>query len=124
MNGKPHDAPRQVFGDGLNHRVTLYVPSTENVKIKLSEVASRQFVERTLRFLSELFGGATAVQASGSWLAGNGGLVIESVTLVYSFTITLNVDSLQAIRQYAVQIRDELGQEAVAVEIDGKLYFV
>jgi hypothetical protein len=113
-----------VFGDGLAHRVALYVPGTTHVSETLSEVDAERHISGALRFLSEQFGGATALSAQGSWVTKDGALVTEQVTIVYAFSDTLTRDKLERVHQYALWLKLTLKQEAVAVEIDGALHFV
>lgn len=113
-----------VFNEGLPHRVTIYVPSTINVDAALDSETAERLVEDTLRFLSSLFGGATAPQSRGAWVSNTGVLVIESVTQVYANSRQLSHEVLVQIKTYVVELRERLGQEAIAVELDGTLFFV
>ncbi len=113
-----------VFGKGLTNKVSLYVPSTVDIRQSLTESATEEYVNRSLRFLANLFGGATALSAQGAWEAQSGDLVTEQVTIVYAFSDTLTSDHLTAVRQFCEALKRELRQEAVAVEINGELFFV
>lgn len=114
----------RVFGEGLPHKVSVYVPSTTDVRESLDSEAANKVVDSVRRYLANLFGGATAVSAEGSWVAQDGTLVTEKVTIVYAFTPQLTRAQLLDIKRYATQLKRELGQEAIAVEIDSKLFFV
>lgn len=115
----------KVFGsEGLSNRVALYVPSTTAVDQPLDESTAEQFVSRSLRLMSELFGGATALPASGGWVASDGKLVTERVTIVYSFTGDLTTEDLMKIKFFVESLKAEMRQEAIAVEINGRLIFV
>jgi len=70
------------------------------------------------------FGGATSVPARGVWLSADGTLVTEDVTIVYSFTENLSKEQLERVRVFCLNLKQELEQEAIAVEIAGKLRFV
>ena len=106
----------------FRHSFRIYVPSTVDVD---SPVDSSAAVSGCLSFLSGLFGGATALHASGAWVSDSAGLVLENVTICYAFT---NLRGLlrgrRAVLAYAKDLRDEMKQDAVSVEIDGRLYFV
>lgn len=117
-------AVKQVFGKGLEHRITVYVPGTTSVDQELTEEEHAAYVNTTVKTLSELFGGATAQPAMGGWISDQGNLVTEPVTLVHSFAAELSVAQLQAVRQLAQSIARGLGQEAVAVVIDDAMNFV
>ena len=104
------------------HQFRIYVPSTVDVNKTVDNSAA---VSGCLSFLSGLFGGATALQASGAWVSDSAGLVLENVTICYAFT---NLRGLlrgrRAVLAYAKDLRDKMSQDCVSVEIDGRLYFV
>lgn len=115
----------RVFGsEGLANQVTLVIPSTTDVNHPLSHEAATEVANRALRFLSELYGGATAIPARGAWVAQNGQLIVEGSTLVYSFCGQLTTDDLIKIKAFCESLKWELKQEALAVQINGKLLFV
>ena len=70
------------FTIDLNNRVAIYVPSTMNVD---QTINNNGYKLRTLRQLSEMFGGATTTPAVGGWVSASGALVVEHVDIVYSF---------------------------------------
>lgn len=114
----------KVFGAGWTNKVTLYVPSTADVDRPLDANTAEAIVTRSLRLLATLFGGATAIRAQGAWLTENGRLVLEGTTLVYAFSEQLTTDDLTTVKAFCEALKAELGQEAVAVEINGDLRFV
>lgn len=119
------DAVESVFGgSGLKHRVAVYVPSTTNVNVRLDERTALEWENSALTLLSTLFGGATAMPVRGGWVTNEGTLVTENVTIVYAFVNDLTTDSLLKVREFVLRMKVALGQEAVAVEIDGQLLFV
>ena len=95
-----------------------------NVSKTLDGSAADKLVSRGLRFLSESFGGATVLTARGSWVAQDGKVIIEQLTIVYAFTPRLTRAKLRTVKQFALTLKAELGQEAVALEINDKLFFV
>lgn len=113
-----------MFTNGLGHKVAVYVPSTINTSRPLTSAEHDQHVQRTLRFFAGRFGGATAERAVGAWVDSDGDLVTEDVTIVYAYAAQLTTADLAAVRSYSQLLRDVLSQEAVAVEVDGELYFV
>jgi hypothetical protein len=115
------NAVAQVFGtSGWEHKVTLYIPSTTDVDKHLSADTAKDVVTRAKRLLANIFGGATAISAEGSWLSGET-LVDESVTLVYAFSNELTEDALSKIRLFCEELKSELRQDAIALEIDNRL---
>lgn len=111
-----------IFGEGLSHRVALYVPTTVNVSEVLDSETADHYIEIALRFLSQQFGGATALSAQGAWVSENGTLVIEKITIVYAFARELSTGALAALKEFAGTLKSALGQENIAVEIDGKFF--
>jgi hypothetical protein len=108
----------------LEHKVTLYIPSTKNISETLSENEQSIVIQDALSFLSKQFGGATALEAKGAWLSESGDLVTESVTLVYSFCEQFGEAEHKIVWAFAEGLKEKLSQEAIAVEIDNKLYFI
>jgi hypothetical protein len=111
----------QMFQDvqSLNSKIAIYVPSTQNV----NETASRELVQKwvlaTHQFLASRFGGATSLAGLGSWNSQSGELVIEDVTIVYSFAEKFTASDERAILQFTRELKAGLGQEAILIELDG-----
>ena len=106
----------------LSHRVTVYVPGTCGVD---TQADTREQVERVAASLSAWFGGATSTPALGYWVSPTAGLVAENTTRVFAYATE---DTLKAhaekLLQLCASIKDELHQESVAFELDGKMMFV
>lgn len=104
----------------LTHNVKFYVPSTVEVDQAIDASAYVQQVEEQL---ARLFGGATAYPALGVWLSEAGKLVTEKVVIVQSFADETSFsDHLAEVVHLAGDIKEQMSQESVAVEIDNKLY--
>ncbi len=108
---------RQAF----THQIAVYVPSTMDVDMVIDTTT---WVTRMMEKLATLFGGATSQDAVGAWLSSAIGLVKEGVTIVYAFADMLADDAINAVVELAESMRDALRQEAVAISVDGKLYFI
>ena len=108
----------------LEHLVKIYVPSTEtNKKAEKSKV--QQQVNNTLTFLSQQFGGSTSQKALGYWLDSKNKLVKESVELCFAYCQDAELKESEAsLIEHCQKIKADFQQEAVALEIDNKLYFV
>jgi len=106
----------------MKHQFRIYVPGTVAVDTAVDNSAA---VAGCLSFLSNQFGGATAIEGAGAWLSSSAGLVTEKITICYAFT---NLAGLfrgrRAVLDYAKKLRDDMSQEAISVEIDGRLFFV
>ena len=107
----------------LNKIVRFYVPGT--VDNRVDPESQEAYVDLCLRTFTDLFGGATAMNAEGAWKTGSGILVREPIVLVYSFTDEAGLaEHREAVEAFAQRIAVEMVQECVSVEIDGELYFI
>lgn len=105
----------------LTKRLAVYVPS----KIGQAELPreEREFwLKHVLAEFSHYYGGATAVDGHGCWLVDSGELVMEKVTIVYTFA----EESADVSPVYATaeRLASALRQEAVAIEVNGGMDFV
>lgn len=108
----------------LNHRVSIYVPSTYEGN-KPARRMARKATAHTARVFSALFGGATATQAAGYWVSDTRGLIKETQTLVFSACTEADKEKHTArVIDTARALCRWMKQEAVTVEIDGVLQFV
>lgn len=114
----------KIFGAGLNSRVAVYVPGTVNAN-ETDENKAEQITEMVAGELSELFGGATISLAAGAWKSEQFGLIREDIKIVYSYcTIEQLEKCAPDVLRIAEQVKREMSQEAVSVEVNSKLYFV
>jgi hypothetical protein len=108
----------------LDHKVCIYVPGTVAVNHQCPTSQAR-WADKALEKLSLWFGGATSLPGIGAWVSPTFGLVKEPIIFVFSFTdqgtLDRNVDAVMAL---AGQIGADMGQEAVGVEIDGRMHLV
>jgi|ERR1019366_144259 hypothetical protein len=108
----------------LTNCVKVYVPSTANVKTPAPALA-QEMVEAACRLLAVLFGGFTAVPAKGGWMSDSFGLVVEDITIVYSFCDgAALLKGLPRVVALAKDIGDRMGQEAISLEVNGALHFI
>ena len=106
----------------LKSKVAIYIPSTININ---QSIDNSEQVKNTCSFLSGLFGGCTAVNASGSWISDAGNLIQEPITIVYSYCNKLQlIKAKKSIVKFCKNICSEMLQEAVSLEINNQLYFV
>ncbi len=107
---------------GHTNQIAIYIPTTIDVDQKLD---TTPYVERTLAFLGQRFGGATTNTAHGVWNSADAGLVGEDIHIVRSYTTQADLDRfLQEILHYVEGLKQELKQEAMAVEINLKLILI
>lgn len=106
----------------LRHRVAIYVPGTNGVN---TAADNARYVQMAAATLSNLFGGATATPAVGYWLSDAAGLVEEKTTVVYAYAAGADLErGLDSVIDFCADMRADLQQEAVSLEIDGALYFI
>jgi CRP-like cAMP-binding protein len=107
---------------GRTNQVSIYIPTTIDVN---TVTDTSTYVERTLAFLGQRFGGATTNQARGVWNSADAGLVGEDIHIVRSYATQADVDKyLQEILDYMETLKQELKQEAMALEINHKLLLI
>ncbi len=105
-----------------NNRIGIIIPSTVDVN---QPIDPGKYVEETLAFLGERFGGATCEVAQGIWNSSEVGLVGEQVFLVHSYTTTSNLRKhLDEVVEYVRILKNELRQEAMALEVNRKLTLI
>ena len=106
----------------LKSKITVYVPATVNVNEAVDNSAQ---VERVARLLSSAFGGATASPVRGYWVSAEGSLVAEHTTMVFAYCDTADAEKyIDDVVTLCVELKHEMGQEAIALEYNGAMYFI
>lgn len=106
----------------LSSKVTVYVPSTIDINV---EIDNTEYVNKTAKLLSECFNGATRTDALGYWMSPTMGLVKEKAVLVYANCKENDLqDNIDKIIDWCEEMRNELKQDAIALEINGEMYFI
>jgi hypothetical protein len=106
----------------LSSKLTVYIPATNNVNEKIDNT---EHVNACAKLLSECFGGATSTPALGYWLSSTQGLVKENTTLVFAYCNQSDLETkLDIIVEYCESLKAELSQEAIALELNGEMYFI
>jgi hypothetical protein len=110
---------------GMANKVTIYVPGTTNIDQIMDETAAKKAVERVELFLMGLFGGGVSSHLiMGTFPSSTGRSIKEPVTLVYSFAHELLPTHRETIFEFCKQLRDDLGQDAIGLEINDIFYLV
>lgn len=107
----------------LSQFVSVYVPGTLGTAGTLSDEERTRYTRETASKLAAKFGGATAIPATGYYIADNGDLVPETVTIVKSF-YSDNAGAFEFAVEVAAWLKSELKQELVSVETENGLSFV
>ena len=106
----------------LESNVKIYVPSTISTNI---EIDNSLQVDKLLTEFSMLFGGATSYAALGCWMSNTLGLIKERVTIVEAYCHETELKhSIDKILELAETLKNEMNQETVSLEVNGKLYFI
>ena len=108
----------------LQHRIAVIVPSTVNANESASHEVIAKWIKAAKVKFARLFGGFTAHKAVGGWVSQEHGLIEENVTVVTSYTDDDGLGFVEAVKEFAAQMAEALGQEAVSVEVDHQLEFV
>ncbi len=108
----------------LDNQIAIYIPGTNGVR----RINSARYVTRALELFSNLFGGSTiesrprAHNVTGAWKDSSGNLITEDITIVESYTdkttLAANID---IVRQWSLELKRELNQDALAIRINKTL---
>lgn len=108
----------------LPERVAVYVPGTVDTN-KADPEAAAKMAGYTAEQLTKFFGGATSTDAAGYWMSDGAGLVVEDVKIIYSNATAEQIDeNAENLLDLAELIKKEMSQDAVSLEISGKLYII
>lgn len=118
------DEAVETFVDRLqrNNHIGIFIPTTFDVNNYLDTSA---YIDRTLEFLGERFGGATSEEAKGIWNSEDIGLVGEKLFKVHTYATSKDLKKfMDEVVEFVKVIKDELKQEAMAMEINQKLTLI
>lgn len=106
----------------LSSRLTVYVPSTMDINI---ECDTSEWVDAAATLLSNCFGGATSTEALGYWTSPTAGLVKEHSVMVFAYCSDADLQNkIENVVSFCEVMKKELNQDAVALEINGEMYFI
>lgn len=106
----------------LSSKVTVIVPATINIS---EEIDNTRYVDKVASLMSECFGGATASQTLGYWQSPTMGLVKEKSTTVFSYCSESDLQSnVEKVIELCESLKIEMSQDAIALEINGEMYFI
>jgi len=106
----------------LSSKVSVVVPATINIS---EPIDNTSYVDRVATLMAECFGGATSSQTLGYWQSPTAGLVKERSTTVFSYCKEIDLQmKIDRIYDLCVQLKAEMSQDAIALEINGEMYFV
>ena len=106
----------------LSSKITVYVPSTCDINKPIDNSA---WVDATATLLSNCFGGATSCEALGYWTSPTAGLVKERTTQVFAYCSDADLQAkIESVIDLCEAMKKELSQDAIALEINGEMYFI
>lgn len=106
----------------LSSKVTVIVPATININ---EEIDNTVYVDRVASLMSDLFGGATATTTLGYWKSPSAGLVKEKSTTVFAYCSENDLQNgIDKVIDLCIELKEELKQDAIALEINGEMYFI
>lgn len=106
----------------LSHKITVYVPATSGVD---TATDNTEQVKRTAALLADCFGGSTSTAALGYWLSPAVGLVAENTTVVFAYAAEKDLlERIGRVVDHCEALKAEMAQEAIALELDGEMYFI
>ncbi len=102
--------------------IGIFIPTTTDVNL-VSDTSAH--MDRAMSFMAERFGGATCKIVNGVWLSERLGLVGEVVYVVYSYLTQSDMSRyLDEVVMYLKELKRELKQEAMALEINRKITLI
>ena len=106
----------------LSSKVTVYIPSTMDIN---KQINNTEYVNQCASLLSECFGGATSTPALGYWMSNTAGLVKENTTMVFAYAADTDLQTnIEKVITFCENLKTELTQDAIALEINGEMYFI
>lgn len=106
----------------LSSKINVYIPSTIDID---KNINNEEYVNKTATLLSNCFGGATSANTLGYWNSKNNGLVTEKSTMVFSYCTDAQLnEKIEEILNWCVTMKEELRQEAIAIEVNGEMWLV
>ena len=106
----------------LSSKITVYVPSTKDINI---QVDTSEWVDAAATLFSNCFGGATSTETLGYWTSPQVGLVKEKSTMVFAYCTDADLQNhIETVIELCEMMKKELSQDAIALEINGEMYFI
>jgi hypothetical protein len=103
----------------------VYVPSTSQQDKQITPIAMTKRVAEVKRFLSQKYGGFTAIKSEGGYESLKDKLIQEKITKVTSFTTKKKFQRFKpALISQLKQWGKKWGQESMGLEIEGDLSYV
>lgn len=106
----------------LSSKITVYIPSTCDID---NPCDTAEYVNACATLLSNCFGGATSCEALGYWTSPTAGLVKERSVMVFAYCSDADLNEhAEKVIDFCEAMKNELKQDAIALEINGEMYFI
>ena len=106
----------------LSSKVQIYVPTTINIDEPMETSA---WVDKAIDLLANQFGGATVARRFGAWQEIGKGIVKEDIYLVSAYCDEGKLQAgIEKIYDFCLEMKDQLKQAAIALEVNNQLYFI
>lgn len=99
-------------------KITIYVPSRDRKGYSLDPSIVNSSLRDAGKMLSEMFGGATAIESRGFYKNAEGVLIEEQIIQIYSFTSVLTAEQEGAVIVFCENMKTALKQESTAYQVD------
>jgi len=109
----------------LPYQIAIYVPSTKDKNIVISDFELESRVDEVKKYLSQLFGGFNSVKVEGGYESKDRGLIKEDAVRVVAFANKEDIN--EKIKKLISKIKywcSEWGQESMGVEFENDMYYV
>jgi hypothetical protein len=106
----------------LSSKITIYIPSTCDIN---KPVNTQEWADAAATLFSNCFGGATSCNALGYWTSPSAGLVKEHSTMIFAYCSDTDLNAkIETVLDFAEAMKKDLSQDAIALEINGEMYFI
>lgn len=110
----------------LDHSITFQVPSTQEVRTKITRDQHNARASEVSLFFTGLVGGASSSARSLGYYKSNAGdIITENIIKV---TVNMTTEDLEkhaeSVLNFTLTKAREWGQEAITLEVDGKMHFI
>jgi hypothetical protein len=105
--------------------LTVYVPSTKDVDKVISKSEMNERVNEVKNYLGKTFGGFSASDVQGGFVASDGNIVNEDIIKVVSFAQKEDYEkNKEELVKKVTEWAEKWSQEAIGLEYEGDLYYV
>lgn len=106
----------------LDNKIRLFIPSTYDIDKKID---NKNIVKKIRKRFSILFGGSTIFNGIGSYVIDDQKEIVEDVKIIEAFASDIDLkNNIDKVLKLSKNLKKELKQDSVALEVNGKMYFI